>query len=86
MPILSGDVAATREWVFTDYRPRFPRIPESTYVRDRRYKLYDDGRFFDVANDVLEEHPLPVDTLVADALLARTALHAVLDSMQSINQ
>ena len=28
------------------------------YARDKHYKLYSDGRFFDVANDVLENSPL----------------------------
>lgn len=84
MPILRGDVAKTRDWVFTDYRPNlwlrgelvFPPI---SYAQDQRFKLYEDGRFFDLENDILEEKPL--ETAAADALAAKAALQAVLDTM-----
>jgi arylsulfatase A len=79
MPVLHGEVDGVRDWVFTDYRPRFPGIPEATYARDRRFKLYDDGRLYDLANDILEEKPL--ETTAADALAAKAALQAVLDTM-----
>ena len=84
IPILRGDVAKTRDWVFTDYRPNlwlrgelvFPPI---SYAQDQRFKLYEDGRFFDLENDILEEKPL--ETAAADALAAKAALQAVLDTM-----
>jgi arylsulfatase A len=86
IPILRGDVAKTRDWVFTDYRPNFrlgedgePIFPPISYVQDQRFKLYEDGRFFDLENDILEEKPL--ETAAADALAAKAALQAVLDTM-----
>jgi arylsulfatase A len=32
-------------------------------VRDHRYKLYHDGRFFDLSIDHLEEHPVPMEMI-----------------------
>lgn len=78
LPILRGESDKIRDWVFTDYRPKFPGIDEVAYVRDRRYKLYDDGRLFDIANDVLEERALLPVELPDDAQAAYAALEAAL--------
>ena len=81
VPVLRGEQATARDWVFTEFRPRFPRFQDATFVQDRRFKLYEDGRFFDVVADVLERHPLPVESLAGDAAVARAALQAVLDRL-----
>ena len=81
VPVLRGEQASARDWVFTDFRPRFPRFSEAAFVQDRRFKLYEDGRFFDVAADVQERQPLPVESLAGDAAAARAALQAVLDRL-----
>ena len=81
VPVLRGEQASARDWVFTDFRPRFPRFSEAAFVQDRRFKLYEDGRFFDVAADVQERQPLPVESLAGDAAVARAALQAVLDRL-----
>ena len=49
-----------------------------TFVHDRRYKLYDDGRFFDYENDVEEENPLDADDLTEEAAAARARLRAAM--------
>lgn len=74
VPVLTGTGTGVREWVFTDFRPRFPGIPEATYIRDRRFKLYADGRLFDIANDVSEAAPLAPEALAGEAATARSAL------------
>ena len=74
VPVLTGAGQGVREWVFTDFRPRFPGIPEATYIRDRRFKLYADGRLFDIANDVSEAAPLAPEALAGEAATARLAL------------
>lgn len=35
----------------------------AVYARDERYKLYADGKFFDIQNDVMEEMPLDAEKL-----------------------
>lgn len=83
LPILRGEADSIRDWVFTDFRPRFPGIGDATYARDQRFKLYDDGRFFDITNDVLEEHSLALKGMSTEAIAARSALQVVLDQMRS---
>jgi len=78
LPVLRGEVDSAREWIFTDFRPRFLSVPEVTFAHDRRYKLYDDGRFFDYENDVNEESPLDPGDLTAEAAAARDKLHAAI--------
>lgn len=78
VPVLAGAGQGVREWVFTDFRPRFPGIPEVTYIRDRRFKLYGDGRFFDIESDVAEAAPLDVDALSEPASAAHVALGGAL--------
>lgn len=55
---LKGETGNPREWIFTYYNPRPERTSPVRFARDQRWKLYDDGRFFDVLRDPLEEHPL----------------------------
>ena len=78
VPVLTGAGEGVREWVFTDFRPRFPGVPEFTYIRDRRFKLYGDGRFFDIEADVSEAATLDVDALSGPAAAAHTALRTAL--------
>ena len=81
-PVLTGAADDVREWVFMDFRPRFPGIPEATWIRDRRFKLYDDGRFFDITHDVAEAAPLDVEALPAAAASAHAALRAAMRDVQ----
>ncbi|MEC7567053.1 MAG: sulfatase-like hydrolase/transferase [Planctomycetota bacterium] len=50
-----------------------------TFVRNQRYKLYGDGRFYDINNDVNEKHPLSQFTRKTTAVM--TELQAVHDKM-----
>ena len=78
MPVLRGETDSARDSIFTDFRPRFLNIPEVTFVHDRRYKLYDDGRFFDFENDVGEQSPLARDDLTEEAAAAMARLRAAM--------
>lgn len=50
--LLKGDAGyRPREWIYS-------QLGTGRVVCDGRYKLYDSGRFFDVRNDLLEEHEL----------------------------
>ncbi|MDE2906537.1 MAG: sulfatase-like hydrolase/transferase [Acidobacteriota bacterium] len=82
LPLLRGEVDAIRDWIFCAYTPRWGEgLPNARFARDHRYKLYDDGRFHDVANDTLEEHPLDREALEPSVAEARQRLQAVLDEM-----
>ena len=86
LPRLRGEAGRGREWVFCHYDPR-PGIDKEQYTllrfaRDQRFKLYDDGKLFDVPNDVLEERPLAEDAGDPEAAAARQKLQPVLDQMK----
>jgi arylsulfatase A len=51
------------------------------FARNQNYKLYEDGRFYDVSKDVLEQHPLPPKADTRGLAKIRTMLQQVHDSM-----
>ena len=81
LPVLRREVESIRDWIFCAYTPRWVNLPDARFVRDHRYKLYDDGRFYDLADDVLEVRPMATDALDASADEARRRLQGVLDEM-----
>lgn len=56
LPLLQGDKEKARDWIFMSHAKDGP--PYRYFVRDTRWKLYDDGSVYDVPQDWLEEHPL----------------------------
>jgi arylsulfatase A len=81
-PQLRGEKGKPREAIFSYYFPRpyaeefrTPyQHPEIRFARDQRYKLYGDGRLYDLAADPEEQRAL-------GAHAARRKLQAVLDRM-----
>ena len=51
---------------------------ETRYARDKRFKLYGDGRLFDAITDVLEERPIPAGRRATTAEMARRKLQTAL--------
>lgn len=67
---LNGQSAAPRKWAFSEHRGK-------SWVRTQRYKLYDDGRLYDVSSDPAEKTPLDATKLNASALRALDQLKQV---------
>jgi len=59
LPQLRGDSGSPRESIFVYYWPRPEKGEPKRFVRDKRWKLYGDGRLYDVRNDILEKSPFP---------------------------
>jgi len=82
-PRLRGEAGRPRQWVYCDHNPHpgwaKERFTEQRWARNARYKLYGDGRFYDVANDVLEQRPIPLGGLTPEVREVRGRLQAVLD-------
>ena len=61
-PQLIGENETKRRWIFSHFDPRpgwdKDRFTKVRFARNRKYKLYGDGRMFDVPNDKLEKNPL----------------------------
>ena len=58
-PRLFNKVGTPRDSLYCYYDPRpgwdKDRFRKFVFARDKRYKLYEDGRLFDISNDVLEK-------------------------------
>ena len=80
LPQLRGEVGTPREWLYTWYSPRQKTdltIRECAF--DHHYKLYRDGRFFDIAHDPFEREPINLSTMSAPVAKASQKLQQVLD-------
>ena len=73
-PQLRGEAGTPRDWVYI-------QLDKKRAVRDRRWKLHADGRFFDMAADPFEHKPIQPDAATEEAAAARTRLQAVLASL-----
>ncbi len=65
-PVLTGSPHIPRKTVFVHYDPQWSKNVNrfrNQFVRSQEYKLYSDGRFYDLSNDVLEQKPLSADSL-----------------------
>jgi len=59
LPLLCGEKGNPREWVFCHYWGFGRRKADaSSFARTQRYKVYDDGRFYDIQTDPKEQTPL----------------------------
>jgi arylsulfatase A len=61
-PQLQGKRGIPREWMFCYYNPRPEKTKPTRFVRDQRWKLYGDNRFYDIANDPDEQSPITKDS------------------------
>lgn len=74
---LRGATEPSRDWIYVPYNPLNGK--KSTlvrYARGKEWKLYGDGRLYNVLLDPAEQSPLPPGEAAAE----RAALQAVLDS------
>jgi arylsulfatase A len=81
-PQLHGETAAPRRWIYCWYERNGKRGNEKQLVRNRQYKLYADGRFFDVAVDRFEKRPLKAAQLSDEVRAVHAEFQQVLDEMQ----
>ncbi len=82
---LFGKPGRVRPWVFCHYDPRpgwdKDQFRKIRFARDKRYKLYGDGKLFDVPNDKLEQQPILAAADTEASRKARQRLGAVLNEM-----
>jgi arylsulfatase A len=83
-PQLRGETGTPREVVTIYSNPRPPgseKNPRVRLARDKRFKLYDDGRLFDCVADPDEQSPLNLAELDPVGRAAHLKLQAALDAM-----
>lgn len=81
LPQLRGEAGRPRDWVYSWYSPRGEPLREFAF--DQRYKLYRDGRFYDLTKDREENQALAAAELSGDAAKALPTLQAALDQFKS---
>lgn len=75
-PQLLGEPGTPRAWYYSWYAPRRQFVGEFAATAD--YKLFRDGRFFDLKRDIAQQQPLQVSSLTGEARQAAQLLEAAL--------
>lgn len=86
LPQILGKPPTRKEYLYMFYEPKWGKFEKGIFVRDKKYKLYNDGRFYDVEQDVLEKNPIDVAAAQGQALAAAKKLKKVMDQMHASNQ
>jgi arylsulfatase A-like enzyme len=86
LPQLYGRKGDPRDWVFFHHDPtpgweKHHRTLER-FARDRRFKLYQDGRFYDCVADPGEQRTIPYQGMQGEAAAAHKMLRGVLDRLK----
>ena len=85
LPQVRGGKGNPRPWLFSHFDPHpgcKADVKPTRLAWDHRWKLYLDGRLFDLQNDYLEKSP--VTSATPEALAARKKLQAALDRMARV--
>lgn len=86
LPQLRGQPDDPRRWIYSYYNPRPEKTEPVRWVQDKRWKLYGDERFYEVAADPKEKHRLETSQLGAAGKRAHQKLTTALDSMPAEGQ
>ncbi len=78
LPQLRGEEGNPRDWIYIWYS-RNGGSEGKEFTRNQQYKLYRNGKFFDVSNDRLEKSPLAPKSLSESQLASRKMLQTALD-------
>jgi len=80
LPQIRGEKGNPREWLYTWYSPRQQAdLSVTEYAFDQGFKLYRDGRFFDLQADPEEGKPLKISELTGPQIAAAQKLQSALD-------
>ncbi len=80
LPQLRGEPGNPRDALYTWYNPAGGAKAKFEFTHDQNFKLYADGKFYNVAKDGLEKSPLTDSALDDNAKAAKAKLAALLKS------
>jgi len=75
---LINEETPAREWVFCYYNPRWYSDFKAVWAHTKKWKLYNDGRFFNLLEDPLENTSLSIDSLSEEDRAERSKLEDVI--------
>ena len=82
LPQLKGEVGNPRDWVYFHFEPMNPRVfRKARFIRDMRWKLYDDGQLYDLNDDPDEDYPIQPSTDKPEQADARGRLEPIFAQM-----
>lgn len=81
LPQLNGKKGQPRDWVLCHYQPYWGRFKGSQFVREAQFKLYHDGRFFNVPEDLKESQNLAEGQAGNSGEQARRMLQQTLETI-----
>lgn len=84
LPQLQGKKGNPREWIYSWYSPQAKIDELKEWARDKNYKLYANGEFYNVKDDILEKEPIPLDTLNAEETRVYITLSQALNEYRNI--
>lgn len=80
LPRLKGHPGNPRDWVLWHYQPYWGNFPGAQFVRNEDFKLYSDGRFFRIPEDLTEQHALANGQASKQGEAVRQSLGKILQS------
>lgn len=84
-PQLKGDTTHVREWIYCWYAPRKVYDTQAAvFARNKQYKLYRTGEFYDVKADFDEKYPIPHSQMSEEQKKVAKALKAVIDDYEPL--
>lgn len=86
LSVMENRPAERRDWVFMNYNPK-PGVGKddfypSEFVLNAKYKLYGDGNFYDIENDVSEKNSIESDEITPEMKKVRDRFEVILDSLK----
>ncbi|WP_282134263.1 sulfatase-like hydrolase/transferase [Seonamhaeicola maritimus] len=84
LPILNGESKDRRDWVYMSYNPKpgagKDHFHPAEFVMNTNYKLYGDGRFYNIKDDVLEESTIEANS--HEEKLLKERFNGIIDSLK----
>ena len=84
LPQLLGQKGAPREWIYCWYAREGGATPQAEFAMNNRYKLYSQGRMFDLVQDPEEQRPLDTTTDKPEVTAARRGLNDAIQRFQGV--
>lgn len=83
LPLLYGEGIIDKEQVFMHYDPRWGANVNkyrNQFARTKEYKLYQDGKFYYLPDDVMEQYPLADSVLTEEQFSIKKQLQSLIDT------